>query len=178
MFSIRSFARSAPRTVSRLSASAIRQSSRTSISQQAWKPARTQAIKSFSSSAARREKLGESDEELALKLDSELQIEKDMKDKEGAPMSVSDYLQNGPFEVIDTPGQEDVILTRQFGEEKYDDPYPVCNCAMLIITQNPNHILNRRHQQPRERERIRRPGHGRRRRWTRRTSRHRWLRSS
>ena len=118
MFSIRSFARSAPRTVSRLSASAIRQSSRTSISQQAWKPARTQAIKSFSSSAARREKLGESDEELALKLDSELQIEKDMKDKEGAPMSVSDYLQNGPFEVIDTPGQEDVILTRQFGEEK------------------------------------------------------------
>ena len=44
-----------------------------------------------------------------------------MKDKEGVPMSVKDYLENGPFEIIDTPGQEDVILTRTFGEEKYAD---------------------------------------------------------
>jgi complement component 1 Q subcomponent-binding protein len=75
-------------------------------------------MKSFSSSALRREKSGEADDELIMKLDSELQIEKEMKDKEGAPVSVRDYIQNGPFEIIDTPGQEDVVLTRQFGDEK------------------------------------------------------------
>jgi hypothetical protein len=56
-----------------------------------------------------------------MKLDSELQMEKEMKQKEGSPMSVKDYLSNGPFEIIDTPGQEDVVLTRQFGDEKYDN---------------------------------------------------------
>jgi complement component 1 Q subcomponent-binding protein, mitochondrial len=119
MLSIRSFARSAPRTVSRISAAATRQSTaRTSLLHAAWRPARTQAVKSFSSSALRREKAGEGDEELIAKLDSELQMENDMKDKEGVPMSVKDYRENGPFELIDTPGQEEVVLTRQFGEEK------------------------------------------------------------
>jgi complement component 1 Q subcomponent-binding protein len=55
-----------------------------------------------------------------MKLDSELQMEKEMKQKEGYPMSVKDYLSNGPFEIIDTPGQEDVVMTRQFGDEKYE----------------------------------------------------------
>lgn len=66
------------------------------------------------------EKAGEGDEELVLKLDSELQMENEMKDKEGVPMSVQDYLENGPFQILDVPGQEDVVLTRQFGQEKYE----------------------------------------------------------
>lgn len=41
-----------------------------------------------------------------------------MKDETGVPTSVKDYLENSPFEVIDVPGQEDVVLTRQFGDEK------------------------------------------------------------
>lgn len=42
-----------------------------------------------------------------------------MTDEGGIPTSVKDYLENGPFEVIDTPGQEEVVLTRQFGDETY-----------------------------------------------------------
>lgn len=41
-----------------------------------------------------------------------------MKDQE-LPTSVKDYLENGPFEIIDTPGEEEVVLTRRFGDEKY-----------------------------------------------------------
>ena len=52
------------------------------------------------------------------KLDSEIQMEQEMKEESDIPTSVKDYLENGPFEIIDTPGQEEVILVRQFGDEK------------------------------------------------------------
>lgn len=51
------------------------------------------------------------------KLESEIQMENEMKEDNGVPTSVKDYLENGPFEVIDVPGQEDVVLTRKFGDE-------------------------------------------------------------
>lgn len=40
-----------------------------------------------------------------------------MKDQEGVPTSVKDFIENGPFEIHDVPGQEEVVLTRQFGDE-------------------------------------------------------------
>ena len=39
------------------------------------------------------------DEELVAKFDSELQMEKEMRDSDEMPVSVKDYLDNGPFEV-------------------------------------------------------------------------------
>ncbi|KAK0101290.1 Mitochondrial acidic protein mam33 [Cadophora gregata] len=124
MLSLRSLARAAPRTVSRLSTSAaIRQqavagaSRPSTLLQAAWKPSRCSTAL-FSSSAARRATSGETDVELAAKLDSEIQMENEMKEEGGIPTSVKDYLENGPFEIIDTPGQEEVVLTRQFGDEK------------------------------------------------------------
>jgi complement component 1 Q subcomponent-binding protein len=102
-----------------LTSSAIRRPARqVSLLQSAWKPARPQCAAAFSTSNIRRSKGGESDEELVAKLESEIQMEEEMKDEE-LPTSVKDYLENGPFEIIDTPGEEDVVLTRQFGDEKY-----------------------------------------------------------
>ncbi|TVY43984.1 Mitochondrial acidic protein [Lachnellula occidentalis] len=119
MLSIRSFARAAPRTISRLTASAIRRPSpRVSLLHAAWKPAPIQSAAAFTSSALRRSKGGEGDDELAAKLEAELEMENEMKDQEGLPTSVKDYLENCPFEIIDTPGVEDVVLTRKFGDEK------------------------------------------------------------
>lgn len=63
-------------------------------------------------------------------------MEKDMRDPEELPVTIKDYLENGPFEVRidsisayslvltvlqlqDTPGQEEVVLTRKFGDERY-----------------------------------------------------------
>ena len=37
---------------------------------------------------------------------------------EQQPASVKDFLDNSPFELIDTAGQEVVKLTRSFGDEK------------------------------------------------------------
>lgn len=39
------------------------------------------------------------DQELSAKLESELQMEKDMRDSDEYPESIKDYLDNGPFEV-------------------------------------------------------------------------------
>lgn len=55
---------------------------------------------------------------MVAKLESEIQMEHEMKEDGGIPTSVKDYLENGPFEIIDIPGQEDVVLTRTFGDEK------------------------------------------------------------
>jgi complement component 1 Q subcomponent-binding protein len=119
MLSIRSFARSAPRVSSRLTSSAIQRPARqASFLQSSWKPARPQFAAAFSTSNTRRSQGGESDEQLVAKLESEIQMEEEMKDEE-LPTSVKDYLENGPFEIIDTPGEEDVVLKRQFGDEKY-----------------------------------------------------------
>ncbi|CZR64197.1 related to mitochondrial acidic matrix protein [Phialocephala subalpina] len=132
MFSIRSFARAAPRTISRLSTSTLRtQSARpVSLLQSAWRPARTQCVAAFSTSTMRRSE-GEGDAELVAKLESEIQMENEMKEDGGIPTSVKDYLENGPFEIIDTPGQEDVVLTRTFGDEKIKITFSIADLNSL-----------------------------------------------
>jgi len=59
------------------------------------------------------------DSELSAKLESEIQFETEVKENEPQPASIKDFLENGPFEIQDIPGQEDVVLTRTFGNEKY-----------------------------------------------------------
>lgn len=62
-------------------------------------------------------KEGAYDEELTAKFDSEIQMEEEMRDANEVPTSVKDFLENGPFEITDTAGREEVVLTRQFGDE-------------------------------------------------------------
>lgn len=57
------------------------------------------------------------DQELSAKIESELQLEKEMRDSEKLPSSLQDYLDSSSFELHDTPGQEEVVLTRKFGDE-------------------------------------------------------------
>lgn len=40
-----------------------------------------------------------------------------MKENSEVPISVKEYLENGPFEIKDTPGAEEVVLSRKFGDE-------------------------------------------------------------
>jgi complement component 1 Q subcomponent-binding protein, mitochondrial len=119
MLSIRPFARLAPRVVSRLTSSAARLpvARQVSLLQPAWKPARSQYAATFSTSTIRAAKAAEGDDELVAKLESEIEMENEMKEEGGVPTSIKDYLENGPFELQDIPGREDVTLTRQFGDE-------------------------------------------------------------
>ncbi|UNI17699.1 Mitochondrial acidic protein mam33 [Purpureocillium takamizusanense] len=121
MLSARTFARSATRAISRMSASTLRASARPvafSRASPAFLGAMRTSRAAFSSTAGRRAADGETDDELSAKLESEIQIEEEMKANEQQPASVKDFLDNSPFELIDTAGQEVVKLTRSFGEEK------------------------------------------------------------
>lgn len=46
-------------------------------------------------------------------------MENEMKENSEVPISVKEYLENGPFEIKDTPGAEEVVLSRKFGDETY-----------------------------------------------------------
>ncbi|KAI0475449.1 mitochondrial glycoprotein [Xylariaceae sp. FL0804] len=123
MLSIRAAARSAPRTLTRMSSAAIRQSSRTarpssSLTSSWTAPLRTKQFTSaFSTSPLRREQASETDQELSVKLGSELDYEGSVKESTQQPTSVKDFLDNSPYELQDTPGHEEVVLTRKFGNE-------------------------------------------------------------
>ncbi|KAH8668902.1 mitochondrial glycoprotein [Xylariales sp. PMI_506] len=121
MMSMRAIARSAPRTLSRFSSAAIRRSAvarPSTLRTTSWAPLRSsQFTSAFSTTPLRRAPAGEVDEELSQKLESELQYENELKESDQAPSSIKDFLENSPFELIDTPGKEDVILKRKFGNE-------------------------------------------------------------
>ncbi|KAG6182527.1 hypothetical protein E4U24_005343 [Claviceps purpurea] len=71
----------------------------------------------YSTESSRRAANGECDDELAAKLESEIQVEQETK-SEQQPASIKDFLANSPFELVDTPGEETVKLVREFGKEK------------------------------------------------------------
>lgn len=102
-----------------------------SLLQSAWIPARTQYAAAFSTTTIRPSKSGEGDDELVAKLESEIQMENEMSDEGGIPTSVKDYLENGPFEILDTPGQEEVVLTRQFGDETIKVTFSIADLNQL-----------------------------------------------
>ena len=57
------------------------------------------------------------DQELAAKLESELSMEKQMGDIASLRKELKSYLDEGPFTLVDTPGTEELTLTREFGSE-------------------------------------------------------------
>jgi len=54
-----------------------------------------------------------------------------MRDPEDVPVSVKDYLENGPFELKDTAGQEEVVLTRKFGDENIRITFSIADLNSL-----------------------------------------------
>ncbi|KAJ9603861.1 Mitochondrial acidic protein mam33 [Cladophialophora chaetospira] len=71
----------------------------------------------FSTSIARREPAGQSDEALIAKLNNErsLELQSQSDDKQ---VSIAEYLENSPFQLHDKAGSHEIVLTRDFGNEK------------------------------------------------------------
>ncbi|KAF1980945.1 hypothetical protein K402DRAFT_254297 [Aulographum hederae CBS 113979] len=112
MMSLRAFARSAPRSVSRVAAQSARPQLRLLPKAQLQSAWRSQAGRAaaFSTSTQRRDV----SDELVAKLQSEIQLE----DEDAGEMdSLKEFLANSPFELKDTPGQEEVTLTRKYNDE-------------------------------------------------------------
>ncbi|KAK2747284.1 hypothetical protein FQN57_002182 [Myotisia sp. PD_48] len=119
MFSLRTLTRSVPRSLSRAVTSAsIRPLPRAALRQSSWKLATRPAYSAFSTSSARFESPGQVDVELAAKFQSELALETESGETDQVPESLKYFLDNGPFELRDTAGEEEIVLTRSFGDEK------------------------------------------------------------
>ncbi|PSR79852.1 mitochondrial glyco protein [Coniella lustricola] len=129
MFSVRSLARSAPLAVARLSTSARPLLTRQSAVLRTI-PAQSQ-LSAFSTSILRKAASGNVDGELISKLKSEIEFENSMKENEALPVSIKDFLENSPFELQDTPGMQDVALTRTFGNEKITVTFSIADIASM-----------------------------------------------
>lgn len=79
---------------------------------------RTQLPQKAFSTTVFRAAATEIDSELSEKLSTEIGYEQDIASNEPVPATVKDFLENGPFELVDTPGKEDVVLKRTFGNEQ------------------------------------------------------------
>ncbi|KAI9772039.1 MAG: hypothetical protein M1840_001327 [Geoglossum simile] len=91
--------------------------------------------------------LGIVDDELVAKIESELQMEKEMRDHNELPASIKDYLENSPFkarlliyrielmltiiQIRDLAGQEEVELSRQFGNESIKVVFSIADLNTL-----------------------------------------------
>ncbi|KAL8695392.1 MAG: hypothetical protein Q9218_000151 [Villophora microphyllina] len=64
-----------------------------------------------------KEKEGQVDQELSAKFESELRVEKETRDSDTLPSSLKGFLDESDFKLEDTPGKEEVLLTRKFGDE-------------------------------------------------------------
>ncbi|KAI1442877.1 mitochondrial glycoprotein [Annulohypoxylon stygium] len=132
MLSLRAVARSAPRTLNRLGATALRQSRvarPSALVKSSWAPLRSSQFASAFSTSQFRQAASEVDEELSVKLDSEIQFEGSMKEVDQLPASVKDFLENSPFELKDEPGKEDIVLTRKFGNENITVTFSISDLA-------------------------------------------------
>lgn len=76
-----------------------------------------QSLPAFSTSISKREPAGEFDQELSAKLENELSLEKETRDSKQLPPGVQEFLDNSSFELKDIPGNEEVVLTKKFGDE-------------------------------------------------------------
>ncbi|KAK4676045.1 Mitochondrial acidic protein mam33 [Podospora pseudoanserina] len=130
MMSLRAIARAAPRVLAR--PSTLRPAVVRTAAATAARPSFSitqKASAAFSTSALRRAPAGEVDEELAAKLSSELEFETSVKEGETLPASIKDFLENGQFELKDVPGQQDVFLTRNFGNEKITVSFSIADLS-------------------------------------------------
>ncbi|GLA61053.1 hypothetical protein AtubIFM54640_001561 [Aspergillus tubingensis] len=127
MMSLRTLARSVPRTISR----SVAVSSRSAISrpvsavpknafQSSLKQITRPSYAAFSTSRAFKQSPAEGDVELVAKLEDELKHEKasGLEDLESSVQNIQYVLQNNSWEVKDVPGEQEVVLTKKFGNEE------------------------------------------------------------
>ncbi|KAL1301657.1 hypothetical protein AAFC00_005877 [Neodothiora populina] len=117
MLSLRSFARGVPKNVSRLALRTVVQRP-AQLQAVAWRPIlANRAAAPFSTSLSRFQDNESANQELAAKLNSEIALEKENQDEDFRE-SIKEYLDNSDYQIEDVEGQEDVHLTRTFGDEK------------------------------------------------------------
>ncbi|GES57495.1 regulatory protein SUAPRGA1 [Aspergillus terreus] len=136
MLSLRTLARSVPRTVSRSLAVSSRSAVLRPVSSvpkfsfnQITKP----ACAAFSTSSVFHQAAAEGDIELVAKLEDELKHEKasGLEDLDSSVQNIQYVLQNNSWEVKDVPGEQEVVLTKKFGNEEIRLTFTVADLQNL-----------------------------------------------
>ncbi|KAI9925662.1 hypothetical protein ASPWEDRAFT_41787 [Aspergillus wentii DTO 134E9] len=140
MLSLRTLARSVPRTVSRSFATSSRSAvlrpvstvPRPSLLQSSLKPATRSPYAAFSTSSVFRQS-AEGDVELVAKLEDEVKHEKasGLEDLESSVQNIQYVLQNNSWEVKDVPGEQEIVLTKKFGNEEIRLTFTVADLQNL-----------------------------------------------
>ncbi|KAK5043637.1 hypothetical protein LTR84_011351 [Exophiala bonariae] len=118
MLSLRALSRALPKTLFNKSpVRCLSSVSRTAFYRPVWQPATRTTYPAFSTSCARREPAGESDQELSAKIEQEYQLEVENNDSSKLT-PLNDYLSDSGFEITDVPGTHEVTLTKTFGNEQ------------------------------------------------------------
>ncbi|RKF63634.1 Mitochondrial acidic protein MAM33 [Erysiphe neolycopersici] len=130
MISIRSIGRATPKYLICTSSSRTNIQRRLPFLQSLWKLPQSHVSFSTSITKNSKTKSKHGDSELIAKLSSEIQFENEMKEDFSQPTSIKDYLENGPFDIIDEPGKEEVILTRTYGQEKIQITFSISDINM------------------------------------------------
>ncbi|KAJ5930283.1 hypothetical protein N7466_005776 [Penicillium verhagenii] len=134
MLSLRAFSRSIPR----FSRSIARTSMRPAVLPkptmlQPWKQVSKPAYAAFSTSSAFREPAAEGDVELLAKLDEEVKHEKasGAEDAKEQKASIDYTLQAGEWTVKDVAGEQEVVLSKKFGNESIRVTFTVADINNL-----------------------------------------------
>lgn len=118
MLALRSISRALPRAAFRASPIPFRATQRYIAIPRPTILSRTTPYKAFSTTRSWREAAGDEDAQLAAKFDHERQLElEDRPDHVTVPQELESFLSQSPFKIQDTPGTENIIMTRQFGNE-------------------------------------------------------------
>ncbi|PKX91936.1 MAM33 family protein [Aspergillus novofumigatus IBT 16806] len=137
MLSLRTFARSVPRTLSRSIATTSRSSflsvPKNGFLQASLKQATRPSYAAFSTSSVFRQSPAEGDIELVAKLEDELKHEQasGLEDLETSVQNIQYVLQNNSWEVKDVPGEQEIVLTKKFGKEEIRLTFTVADLQNL-----------------------------------------------
>ncbi|OKL56842.1 hypothetical protein UA08_07982 [Talaromyces atroroseus] len=136
MLSLRSFTRSAPRAFSRsFSVAARPTTTRLSTALQRpsllQKPVTRYQYPAFSTAGILREPAGEVDIELNGKLEEELTHEKASDELDESNAAVQAFFESSPWKVKDVAGEQEIVLSRKFGNENIRVTFTVSDLQNL-----------------------------------------------
>lgn len=137
MFSLRAITRAVPRTFAKSVARPLRVAQKPAVFQPVFKLTSRPAYAAFSTTRPTWGS-GDVDVELAAKFQDELALETESGDNNKLPESLKYFLDNGPFELQDKAGQEEVVLTRTFGDEKIRVSFSISDLQNLNDEFNDN----------------------------------------
>ncbi|KAJ5289042.1 hypothetical protein N7478_002072 [Penicillium angulare] len=133
MFSLRAFSRSIPRVSRSVARTSLRPAVLPKPALQPWKQASKPIYAAFSTSSVFREPAAEGDVELLAKLDEEVKHEKasGAEDAKEQKASIDYTLQAGEWQVKDVAGEQEVVLTKKFGNENIRVTFTVADINNL-----------------------------------------------